>query len=53
MDDQVIFENICGDCAGVDITDITEEDVRKQAEYYKADEESIKAAIRHLEYLKG
>ena len=48
QNDNDAFEKICGNCADVDMSEITEEDVRKQAEYYNVDEEWIQAALRGL-----
>ena len=42
------FDKICGNCEGLNINDITEADVRTQAEYYNADEPSINAALLGL-----
>ena len=47
------FNKICGDCAGIDIMEITEDDIRKQAACWAEEgefcsEEMITAAIRAL-----
>jgi len=52
-DNQGAFDRICGDCSGLDIMDITEDDVRKQAKTWIDDgqpcsDEMIDAAITGL-----
>ena len=42
------FDAICGNCAGVDIAEITVDDVRAQAAIYGASEEETLAAIDGL-----
>ena len=42
------FDNICGNCAGMNIADITVDDVRAQAAIYNASEEETLAAIAGL-----
>ena len=58
MSDERAFESICGDCQGIEIMDITEDDIRAQAQTFNdqgefCDENQIEAAIRHLEWLKS
>ena len=43
-----IFDTLCGDCAGIDIADITIADVRAQASLYGASEEETLSAIDGL-----
>lgn len=42
------FDAICGNCAGIDLTNITIDDVRAQAAIYGASEEETLAAIDGL-----
>lgn len=42
------FDAICGSCAGIDLADITVDDVRAQAAIYGASEEDTLAAIDGL-----
>ena len=47
------FDKICGDCTGVDLGTITEEDIRKQAEVWATQgepctEDEIEDAIAYL-----
>lgn len=56
--DSEAFDRICGDCTGVDIDDITDEDIITQAKSWAeqgepCSEEMVEAAIRHLEVLKN
>ena len=43
-----IFDTLCGDCAGIDIAEITIDDVRAQAALYGAGEDEIQWAIAGL-----
>lgn len=47
------FDRICGDCEGIEISSITEDDVRQQAAIYGASEEEIQEAIAGLEEYKA
>lgn len=43
------FDKICGDCTGIDMLTITEDDIRGQAaDYHDITEDDIQAAIRGL-----
>ena len=42
------FDAICGNCAGIDLADITADDVRAQAAFYGASEEETLSAIDGL-----
>ncbi len=42
------FDAICGNCAGIDLADITVDDVRAQAAIYGSSEEETLAAIDGL-----
>ena len=42
------FDTLCGDCAGLDLADITIDDVRAQASIYGASEDEIQRAIAGL-----
>ena len=42
------FDKICGNCAGINIADITVDDVRAQSAIYGASEEETLAAIAGL-----
>ena len=42
------FDSICGDCAGIDLADITIDDVRTQCAIYNASEDEIQRAIAGL-----
>lgn len=51
------FEKFCGNCAGIDINTITEDDIRKQAEIWTnqgepCTEDEICDAIAHLNEMK-
>lgn len=48
MENQEMFDKLCGNCAGIDIADITDEDVRDQGRYYNASKEEIDSAIDGL-----
>ena len=44
------FDTICGNCAGLNIADISADDVRTQAAIYDdVDQEDIEDAVRGLE----
>ena len=42
------FDALCGNCAGLDLADITIADVRAQASFYGASEDDIQRAIAGL-----
>ena len=42
------FDEICGDCAGLDLAGITIDDVRAQCALYNASEDEIQRAIAGL-----
>ena len=42
------FDALCGDCAGIDIAEITIDDVRAQCAIYNASEDEIQRAIAGL-----
>ena len=42
------FDTLCGDCAGLDLADITIDDVRDQCAIYGASEDEIQRAIAGL-----
>lgn len=42
------FDTLCGDCAGLDLADITIDDVRAQCAIYGANEDEIQQAIAGL-----
>ena len=42
------FDKICGNCAGIDLAEITVDDVRAQASLYNASEDEIQRAIAGL-----
>ena len=47
------FDRICGNCAGIDIITITEDDLRQQAAIYGASEDEIQEALAGLEEYKA
>ena len=47
------FDRICGNCAGIDIITITEDDLRQQAAIYGASEDEIQDALAGLEEYKA
>ena len=53
LNDLDAFDKICGDCCGLDVNEITTDDVRTQGKIYGIDIEWIAAALRGLkEYQK-
>lgn len=42
------FDALCGDCAGIDLAEITIDDVRAQASLYGASEDEVQRAIAGL-----
>ena len=42
------FDTLCGNCAGVDLADITIDDVRAQCAIYNASEDEIQRATAGL-----
>lgn len=42
------FDTLCGDCSGLNLADITVDDVRAQASIYGASEDEIQRAIAGL-----
>ena len=42
------FDKICGNCTGLMMNEITEDDVRTQAHIYSVNDEWLRAAIRGL-----
>ena len=48
-DNTNMFDEICGNCEGIDILAIDEESIREMAGYYGSSERQIRAAIRGLQ----
>lgn len=48
MENRDQFDRLCGNCSGVVMAEITDEDVRNQGRYYNASEEEIESAIKGL-----
>ena len=48
-----VFDRICGDCAGIDLRNVSAEDVLAQAKIYGASEDDIKAAVLGLAEYQG
>jgi hypothetical protein len=47
--DQDAFDRVCGDCAGVDVSGLTDDDVRTLAAYWNdCPEDMVEAALRAL-----
>ena len=42
------FDALCGNCAGLDLAEITIDDVRAQAAFYGAGEDEIQRAVAGL-----
>ena len=47
------FDLICGDCEGIDLRNVSAEDVLAQAKIYGASEDDIKAAVLGLAEYQG
>jgi hypothetical protein len=45
------FDKICGDCTGININDITEDDIRSQGSIWGCTEDEIEDAIKELHEL--
>lgn len=57
-DDQNAFGQICGSCDGIDMDELTEEDIRQQAHMWAqqgdpCSDEMIEAAIRALHEMQN
>ena len=48
-----VFDRICGDCAGIDLRNVSAEDVLAQAKIYGASEDDIQSAILGLAEYQG
>lgn len=48
MSNRAMFDRICGDCASVDILDLTPEDVRQQAVLWNATEPGEKITEQEI-----
>ena len=47
------FDALCGDCAGIDLRNVSAEDVIAQAKIYGASEEQVQSAVLGLAEYKG
>ena len=47
---EAAFERLCGNCDGININDITVDDVRAQADYYRR---QFDADIEYIEWLES